>query len=88
MARTSDYVVCFRFPGDDWFMHRETNIHAKDKREAFDLAKARFPEIELLEVFQGLVMLYGAPYCTIDESIPRYKQTKPITFKHESRRRA
>jgi hypothetical protein len=33
-------------------------------------------------------MLYGAPYCTIDESIPRYKQTKPITFKHESRRRA
>lgn len=87
MKRRTDYVLEFRFPGDDWFTHRETNVIASGKREAFELVKAHLPEIEFVDAFPGIVMLYGAPYCTIDESRPRYEQTKMPEFKKGKRRK-
>lgn len=80
MKRACNYVLCFRFPLDDLFIHRETNVVATSKSEAFELVKRHLPDIEFVDAFKGVVMLYGAQYCTIDEGRPRWEQVTPAAL--------
>lgn len=64
-----NYVVDFNLPTDaDLFVHHGANITARNEREASRLFREKFPTAKIRRVFQGVVILYGAPYANWDIS--------------------
>lgn len=77
----SDFIVSFRFPCDDFFVRHETNVFAKNAKEAMATIKFYLPEIENLSAQRGFVMLYGRKWNTIKTDVKRICQLKCLNVK-------
>lgn len=78
--KLNDYVVSFRFPCDDFFVFHETNVQAKNAKEAVMRLTRYIPNAEEVQAELGVVMLYGKPYTTIKSDLPRSEQMKIPKF--------